>query len=228
MIVSHEHKFIFVKTCKTASSSIEQALSAVCGPDDIITPAREDLEDARTVKAQNWRIQHPLVPKRPWLKRLLRRPERYYHPSVGFYEHIPAWRIRAYLGEDVWNSYFKFSFERNPWDRQVSWYHYKTRHLTEKPSFSRFMAKPRRAFIKNYEIYSIEGEIALDHVGYYENLGAEFAAVVDRLGLSGKVTLPRTNASTHDGNYRPIYDDRTRALVSDWYGREIRAFGYEF
>ena len=37
MIVSHKHKFIFIKTKKTASSSTECALSAVCGPDDILT-----------------------------------------------------------------------------------------------------------------------------------------------------------------------------------------------
>ena len=38
MIVSHEHKFIFLKTKKTAGTSIELALSQLCGPDDIITP----------------------------------------------------------------------------------------------------------------------------------------------------------------------------------------------
>ena len=48
------------------------------------------------VKAQNYELDHPMVPKRRWYKRLLRRPVRYYHPSVGYYEHIPAWRVRAY------------------------------------------------------------------------------------------------------------------------------------
>jgi hypothetical protein len=37
MIVSHEHKFIFLKTKKTASTSIELALSALCGDGDVIT-----------------------------------------------------------------------------------------------------------------------------------------------------------------------------------------------
>ena len=38
MIISHEHKFIFLKTRKTAGTSIELALSQLCGPNDIITP----------------------------------------------------------------------------------------------------------------------------------------------------------------------------------------------
>lgn len=43
MIISHEHKFIFLKTAKTAGTSIEIALSKFCGSDDVITKiARPD------------------------------------------------------------------------------------------------------------------------------------------------------------------------------------------
>ena len=37
MIISHKHKFIFIKTRKTAGSSIEHFLSKYLGPDDICT-----------------------------------------------------------------------------------------------------------------------------------------------------------------------------------------------
>ena len=38
MIVSHEHKFIFLKTKKTAGTSIELALTKLCGPDRAACP----------------------------------------------------------------------------------------------------------------------------------------------------------------------------------------------
>ena len=38
MIVSHKHKFIFLKTKKTAGTSIELALSPFCGDSDILAP----------------------------------------------------------------------------------------------------------------------------------------------------------------------------------------------
>ena len=41
MILSHKHKFIFIKTKKTASTSLEIVLSKLCGKDDIITPVSE-------------------------------------------------------------------------------------------------------------------------------------------------------------------------------------------
>jgi hypothetical protein len=38
MILSHKHKFIFIKGVKVAGTSAEIALSQICGPDDIVTP----------------------------------------------------------------------------------------------------------------------------------------------------------------------------------------------
>ena len=38
MIFSELHNFLFIKGHKVASTSVEVALSAICGPDDIITP----------------------------------------------------------------------------------------------------------------------------------------------------------------------------------------------
>ena len=37
MILSHKHKFVFVKNRKVAGTSVEVALSPHCGPDDILT-----------------------------------------------------------------------------------------------------------------------------------------------------------------------------------------------
>ena len=229
MILSHKHRFIYIKTYKTGSTSIETALSHICGPEDIITEASEQLRGNRSRPAQNYRIEHPEKPVRPLWKTLLRRPEKHYHPTVGYYEHMPAWRVRTYCGEDVWKSYFKFSFERNPWDRQVSWYHYKTKSKSPRPEFSVFNRDKRRAYVENWELYTIDNAIALDFVGRYEALEEGFRTVLSRIGLEGEVSLARENRSaTRREDYRGYYDDKNKALVADWYAREIAHFGYEF
>ena len=47
MIASHQHRFIFLKTRKTAGTSVEIALSKVCGPDDVITEISPEDEELR-------------------------------------------------------------------------------------------------------------------------------------------------------------------------------------
>ena len=229
MIVSHTHKFIFMKTVKTASSSMEIALSQVCGPDDVVTPTRDDLAEQRAIAGQNYRIEHPAKPQRPVWRRLLGRPERLYHPSVGYYEHMPAWRARTYLGDKVWNSYYKFAFVRNPWDAQVSIYFYKTRHLAQRPTFEVFLAQTKQARYSAWDIYTIDDAVAVDFLGRYESVAQDFAKALQTIGLDTQMALPRANVSDKPKDrYREFYNERTRALVAGWYAPEIKAHGYTF
>lgn len=232
MIVSHKHRFIYLKTIKTASSSMEIALSQLLGSDDIITPARPDLESQREqgVGGQNYRLDHPDVPKRPLWRRLLGRPERYYHPTVGYYEHMPGWRVRKYVGEEIWNSYYKFAFERNPWDRQVSFYYYKTRGKDNPPTFEQFLKNKDKAFVGNYDIYAIGGEIGVDFVGLYEKVEHDFQKALQDIGIKEKIKLPVANVSKKKDarGYRDFFTDQTRDMMAEWYEPEISAFGYKF
>ena len=136
----------------------------------MITPYREESEeDRKGLGPQNYRIEHPLKPKRPLWRRLLGRPERYYHPSVGYYEHMPARLVRAYVGEEVWRSYFKFAFDRNPWDRQISWYFYKTKTKARRPSFESFMATAAAPMSTITRSIWRTATLAVDFLGRYEN-----------------------------------------------------------
>lgn len=211
---------------------MEIALSRMLGPDDVITPARSDLGTQRTRGAggQNYQLDHPDVPKPSLLRRVLGRPERSNHPSIGYHEHISAERVRLYVGEEIWNSYYKFTFERNPWDRQVSYYFYKTRHKEKAPSFERHLKRKSKVYIPNYDIYAIDGEIAVDFVGSYENLTKDFNKALQAIGIKENITLPVSNAAPgeHIQDYRSFFNDRTRDMMAKWYAREISAFGYKF
>ena len=230
MILSHKHKFIYIKTYKTASTSIETALAEICGTDDIITPTSQKLMQTRKgLREQNWRLDHPLVPKRPLWRKLLGRPERFYHPTVGYYEHMPAWRVKAYIGDEIWNSYYKFTFERNPWDREVSWYFYKTKSKDPRPSFEKFLANKKRAWVENYDLYSIDSKPCMDYIGRYENLNEDFEHVLELINLKGKVSLPTTNVSKKkEQDYQKYFSDENRDLMAEWYQREIELFDYKF
>ena len=47
MIISHKLKVIYIKLAKVAGTSFEVALSKYCGPDDILTPIKENGQEYR-------------------------------------------------------------------------------------------------------------------------------------------------------------------------------------
>jgi hypothetical protein len=229
MIISHEHKFIFLKTKKTAGTSIELALSKLCGPGDVLTPLTANDEALRAGRgAQNWRLHGWWSSPRPfWKRRFLK----FTAEDYGFYNHMPAEQARALLADDrIWRSYFKFAFDRNPWDRQVSWYHHRFRRKETPPPFSTFIRCDRRARINNYEIYSIEGDVAVDFVGRFESLEEDLKHALEQVGLRLDADLPSAKSTFRPGAtpYRAYYDGDTRAIVGDWYRREIKLLGYTF
>ena len=230
MIISHQHKFIFLKTRKTAGTSVEIVLSQLCGPDDIITPIspNDELARANGRGPQNWRVhgwwqsQQPLL-KRHWFKVSER--------DYGFYNHIAAPQARTLLNDDkIWQSYFKFTFDRNPWDRQVSWYHHRYRHNATPPPFSTFIHSDRRARINNYEIYTIGEQVAVDFVGRFESLEQDLRHALAQVGITFEPELPRAkgNFRKTGKHYRDYYDDETRDIVAKWYAPEVALLDYEF
>ena len=226
MIVSHRHKFIFIKTKKTAGTSVELVLRAFCGPDDIVVPLRAADEDlAHGHGPRNWRLGPPEHPARKALRRVFGFPRK---KLEGYTAHMAASDVRKLIGDAIWDEYFKFTIERNPWDRQVSHYFYQMRSKgRRKLSFDQFMCT-KRAYLNNIELYSIDGEIAVDDVIRFENLQGDLVEVLKKIGITSPVALPRAKGGIREGDgYRSYYTEHTNALVSQWYAREIKEFGYE-
>lgn len=88
MIISHRHKFIFFKTRKTASTSLEIALTNICGEEDVITPFGKYSEEVRarlcTRSPQNYDVPLPNYGPIDYLKVLIQGKKR------AFYNHMTA------------------------------------------------------------------------------------------------------------------------------------------
>jgi Sulfotransferase family len=227
MIVSHSQRFIFIKTRKVAGTSVELFLSRVCGEEDVVTSLGVDEKLRENLLARNlWIARRRNRLLRIWWD-LVGRPANGYR---GFYPHISADELRRLLGEPIWNSYFKFTIERNPWDRQVSLYHWHYRDREQKPSFDLFIRSPfHRKVSRNFDTYAIGGKIAVDHVCRYETLEDDLASVLKQLGIDKEVILPRAKGKYRsDHAWRDYYTPRTRDIVGRWYAREIAAFDYSF
>lgn len=113
-IISHRHKFIFVRPPKTASTSIIVSLAPLCGDDDVLytDPFREGVE-------LDWNNRYA---------NLLRNAHIFDALTVAETRkpvHLLPGVIRKGVGDSVWNEYFKFTVVRNPWDWFISFYWWK-------------------------------------------------------------------------------------------------------
>ena len=229
MIISHEHKFIFLKTTKTAGTSIEIALSEYCGPRDVITPVSAEDERIRAVLGyrgpQNYIVPFAEYSVEDMFFFLIKGKRKRY------FNHIPAKVVRRFIGEETWKNYFKFCFVRNPWDRAVSQYYWR-RAEGAPHSFAEFLdsGNLRSLRKKGIDLYTIDGEVAVDRLCLYENMSEELAFLSDRLQLPGKLSLPKSKFSTrkHKGNYQNMFNKVEKDKVASLFAEEINMLGYKF
>jgi hypothetical protein len=215
VIVSHEHGFVFMKTRKTAGTSVEISLSRICGADDVITPVTDDDEVLRRAHGG-------------------RGPQHYESPpnlERKAFNHMPVSMVRKMLGRKKFESYFSFAVERNPWDAVVSLYHWRFRD-SEPGAFAEYVASPavETFATKNQRIYRIKGEAAVDRVLRYESLDSELATVWAELDLPGGPDLPHAKRGSRprSPSYRSYYDETTRDRVAELFAAPIAELGYEF
>jgi len=235
MIISHKHKFIFIKSKKTAGTSIEIALSKYCGKNDIITNMPHDPESESMRSKLGYRgPQNYRWPKN--LNSLAWASFIYFYlsgvRSQIFYEHSPASEVRRYVGEKIWNSYFKFSFERNPYDKVISYYYYwssRPENKSNTVSISEFI-RSRSVLGGNFEIYGKGNEIWVDHLGLYENLNDELKYISGRLGIDVELDNIdcKTNIRKNKQHYRDILNEDDRKKIALVHAREIAHIGYSF
>lgn len=230
MIISHRHRFIFLKTQKCAGTSAELALSQVCGPDDVITDLGSD-EHLRIGRGpQNYDIPESYRPLGWQLRQRL--GAKASRRAMRFYAHMPAGEIRRSMDPAVFDAYRKITIVRNPWDRIVSLYFWHYRNCASRPSFDWFVRLPRyRPTRKTFDLYSINGEIVASDVLRFERLQYDLDALITTLDVDTRPRLPRakgTHRPRDAGSYRGFYSDETRNIVAKRYAREIEAFSYEF
>jgi hypothetical protein len=226
MIISHSHRYIFIKSTKTAGTSVEAALSNHCSGDDVVTA----LGDYEFNRDETGAWVHKAMNEGPYR------------------QHDDALTIRANLPAAVWDGYFKFSIARNPWERTLSrffWNHRGDPALKPRAGLLQRLGVPqddlgpaRTAFARflreenwdtNDRFYVIDGKFCVDFVIRYERLGDDLLEVCRRVGLP-QLHLPQLKAGMRSKkhHYSEYYDDAGRDLVAKRHQNDIRLFGYRF
>lgn len=160
--------------------------------------------------------------------------------QTGGMQHLFARHIRQEVGDEIFNSYFKFAIVRNPWDKVVSQFvrtKYRRRDLRKKlgvrksVDLATYLKAIRRVTNVQWDaqhkfLEDDKGELIVDYVGRFEQLEKEFSHISGVIGLP-PLSLPHMKKSERS-HYRDYFDAESRAAAADIYRRDIEKFGYEF
>lgn len=218
MLVSHLKKFIFIKSVKTASTSVEVYFERYCVAD------------------QNWVPQHHrdqsvsaagIVGHRGPIKR----------ERAEFYNHMPAVELQAKLSPTIWQNYFKFTIVRNPFDKIISaFYHFeKSRHPekymgqteSDVTLFRRWVKSGVKVLDKH--IYLVDNAESLDFYIRYENLLDGIQQVCESINVPFQPEhLPKFKNQFRDRSFAiaDFYDQQTHDIIAKNYEFEIEMFSY--
>jgi hypothetical protein len=227
MIISHRHKFIFIKTRKTGGTSIETLLAQCCGKEDIITPISEEEERSTkfSVSAQNTQVPLHRYTLKDWARLIVK------GKRLRFYGHMPAESVARYIGRDIWNTYYKFCFDRNPWDKSISMYYWKGGDGIYE-TFERFLGTDGLKTLSNWGLYAKGEKIYVDKVYKYEELADSLMEVAQKLNIQLPMEIRdirfKSKARIKATFTLNDLNDREKKIINHIHHREITLLGYEY
>ncbi|RDV24234.1 hypothetical protein DXV75_14545 [Alteromonas aestuariivivens] len=171
-----------------------------------------------------------------------------------FYHHISALELKRIFEQRGWDwdSYHKFCFVRNPYDRVVSLYHHylkirgevsghdlrnilrKFKNAVTSPlSFKDYVMTldPKDRLPTSLEAFLCDekGNFLVDDILMYENLKTELPNFLKKLNISiSEDDIPHLNASANRNKYRKYCDDELKDKIEHLYPYEFNRFGYSF
>lgn len=204
-LVSFSHKFIFLKTRKTAGTSVEMYLQPFCTPSD--TPVEEWCEaivSKQGIVGQRLGVEgRRLPPADPSLR-------------DQWFSHQNAADLKRKLPWWAWRRSTKITVLRNPFRRVLSGFLWRNRKVLDDWSIERQIRQFRKSLRNDIisddrSIVFIKGKFQPDIVLHAECLASELPALMSRLNLDPtRTTLPRTKVSKPKKNLP----------LSDWYDAE--------
>ncbi len=201
MIISHKYQFIFIKTFKTASSSFEAAFSWISGEEDVLTPDEPVTPAYRTHAWRNW-------------------------ISAGFFNHMHGVDIWAKIEPEIWDNYYKFCIERNPWDKAISWYYWHRQFWERDRTISEFVLNELP--LPDWPMYTSNNRVIVDKILRYENLEDELERLYQHLGF--RMLLPKVKADARppNMNYKTLLGEKERKKIAYEFRHIIKLLSYQF
>jgi len=218
MIISHKYKFIFIKTRKTAGTTIEYNISKYLGENDIIPPSNQSI-----YLSQNY-IYDTKISK--FLKKVkLNKIGRTFEKK--FTEHEHAFDLKKKINQNFFDNYFKFCVEREPVDKCISYYFMRKNSSTsttikQNMTWDDFVQKKR--FPVDSNMYSYGNKLLVDKIIKYENLENELTEILNDRGINNFKIEKSVNNSSRGVD--PEVTLKQKKIIYDSFKSSLRFIHY--
>ena len=201
MIISQKHKFAFIKTRKTAGSSIEKILYPVLGPKDLCSGSTRDETPPLNMQ-----------------------PDTNGHLAYDALLRITSGDVKRMFSFTVERNPWDKCVSAYYWHKQIK------PHLTIN-GFNKYLKTSIGLLPTDWEYYTIDNKVVAHVFKYEELdqfipfMNDKFNFNLDPNLMS--TTKMKSGIREQEG-YRQMYDEESMEFVSELFKREIKEFGYEF
>lgn len=203
MIVSHEHEFVFIKTRKTAGSTLEKLVYPYLNQErDVLTGSPRDNTPSLNETTGNGHMS--------W---------------VGITQSYPI----------PMQNYFRFTIERNPWDKVVSSYFW---HQKIKPErfggmgFEEYIMTSMDLLPIDWGHYANGDVLMINKIYKYEDMSAMYSDLNDRFGFDIRQEnwegTKLKSGIRKVSDYRELHTNATIERVAELFKNEIKLLGYTY
>ncbi|MDB5440164.1 MAG: hypothetical protein JWM33_2591 [Caulobacteraceae bacterium] len=245
MILSVAHRLVLVRGLKVGGTSVEMALSTICGPDDIVTPLLA--RDERDRQAMGGRCgnysDNPMI-EAAYVSLVNQSPPEQLHrlkkPAAPYSAHTALSQIvRQYPGS--LEGFRVVCLTRCPYARVLSALNmgatfaaYQRGGLmasepaTWQGAFDRAVAKGSLGALNTIDLYrDADGGVSAQ-VLRYETLERDFDALLASLGVTSRIALPHAKKGLMSNTLDPsdvLRRDQIE-LINANFAEEFEVFGY--
>tara|TARA_B100000809_G_scaffold242431_1_gene266518 strand:- start:1462 stop:2121 length:660 start_codon:yes stop_codon:yes gene_type:complete len=201
-LISHQHKCIFVRISKSASTSVLNAFKSDA------TDKQNGYFGGLHYPIEHYRSQYPKQFDEYFKFGLVRNPWARIHSQHRYLRFI---RKEEYA-----------QCEFTIWLKKCA----EALNTRDEALFGRNRSIFEMHMTNQLDWLTIDQKLAVDFVGRFETLTSDFKIVEESLGI--KLMLPHSNSSGEFLDYRDSYDDQSKELVAQWHSKDIEHFDYRF
>lgn len=213
-MISHKYKCIFIHIPKCAGTSITKFLA--------------DGKDLSWIDA-DYEYLHGWCPKRKF-----------------FMQHATAKKLleTELISEDIWKSYYTFTFIRNPYDRAISDYFWLQKdqningtfkeYLLKKGVFEKYLKDEGELYYRGdhqqhqTSFFDMSGALSLDFIGRFESFQKDMKMLMQNLKIANPFNQFENKSVLEKKHYSFYYTRSNKRLVSQLFARDLSLLGYQF